>query len=258
MVLARHILCAVGSWTSFSRIDEVVNAYGGAGFVLDRDRSQLTPDPRLRGMFDKASKLAPMLEGKELGEIGRHTGVAYVLGPPMEPSIAAATSVRALALIGALLDAGAAGVKSDSAGIAHPAAQWRALGAAALSEDHAERSQALYKAFVRRPIAGKGVHYTCGLHLLGQRDVEVAKSREPYDDMRWLDLMGIYQVGERPDGGIHAGEAFGMETDGERRVLQEEPCVRFSEDSPLFNPQGYWRLIPLPGAAAKRKRLWSR
>jgi hypothetical protein len=80
------------------------------------------------------------------------------------------------------------------------------------------------------------------MHLLGDRDAEMAASGEVMDDVAWLDMLALYLLAEKPERGVHAGEGFRLADDGERRVLRARKCKRYEEDDFFFNPYGYWRL----------------
>ena len=142
-----------------------------------------------------------------------------------------------------MFDAGGVAVKSESAGIAHGAARWRKLAKQARSQDPLERADALRLAFVRRPIGDDDdTLYSCGMHLLGERDVEISASGDVHDDIGWMDLLAIYLLAEKPARGVHEGEGFRQKTGGERRVLRASECTRYESDDFMYNPYGYWRL----------------
>ena len=44
----------------------------------------------------------------------------------------------------------------------------------------------------------EGVYYSCGMHLLGKRDVEIEASLDVVDAVEWMDLLGLYLVGDQP------------------------------------------------------------
>lgn len=244
MTQPRHVVCVLGPWTSFDPVTRIVAAVGGDGFRLDDDYSQLEPDDRMPGAFAaSADRVDPSMNKADDRAIAKHRAVAYILSPPLPAADAQPHSAKMLAIIGALLDDGALAVKAESAGIAHGAARWRELARAASSPDMLHRANALRLAFVRRPIADDDdILYSCGMHLLGERDVEIAASGEVMDDVEWLDMLAIYLLAEKPARGVHAGEGFRLTDDGERRVLRARTCKRYAEDDFFFNPYGYWRL----------------
>jgi hypothetical protein len=241
--LPRHVICALGNWPSFDSVEGVVRDAGG-GFKLDREYSVLARDSRMARAFAVSADTVDLsITEADEAAIASHTAVAYILSPPIPAEQAIAMSQAALALIDALFAADlAVAVKSESAGISHGAARWRGLAKRAASSELLERASALHHAFVRRPLADDGVLYSCGMHLLGERDVEVAASDDTLADIGWLDLVALYLLAEKPDTGVHDGEGFRQTEDGERRVLRGVPCERYETDDFFWNPYGYWRL----------------
>lgn len=253
MVLPRHVLCALGAWKSLAPVARVVRQAGGGDFTFDDEHSQLAPDPRMMGAFDAAAdRVKPSLLRQDREAILKHSAVVYVLSPPLPAADAPELSTRALSLVTALLDAGAAAIKNESSGIAHGAARWRALatralrasGGAAGRPDRLERASALYAAWVRRPIRDTALLYSCGMHLLGERDVELPPGPQLSEDLDWLDLLALYQLAEKPARGLVAGEGFRRRPQGERRILELHACERYAMDDFSYNPYGYWRLVP--------------
>ena len=242
-VQPRHIVCVLGNWKSFDEVERVVARAGGDGFSFDSEYSQLEPDERMEDAFAACmDRVHPSMKRTDDAAIENHGAVAYIKSPPLPAAAAQVVSARTLAVIDALLDAGGVAVKSESAGIAHGVARWRKLARQARSEDLLERADALRLAFVRRPISDDDVLYSCGMHLLGERDVEVTSTGDVFDDIGWLDLLAIYLLAEKPARGVHDGEGFRQKPRGERRVLQSSACTRYESDDFMFNPYGYWRL----------------
>jgi hypothetical protein len=188
-------------------------------------------------------RVNPSMKRKDDAAIENHSAVAYIKSPPLPAAAAQLVSARMLAVIDAMLDAGGVAVKSESAGIAHGAARWRKLAKQARQQDTRERADALRLAFVRRPIGDDDdTLYSCGMHLLGERDVEVTAGDDVHEDVGWMDLLAIYLLAEKPARGVHDGEGFRQKPRGERRVLQAGVCTRYESDDFMFNPYGYWRL----------------
>src|SRR5207302_815691 len=109
-----------------------------------------------------------------------------------------------LLLTAALLRGGGIAAKGEGAGIAHGRARWLGLAAdfaraRKQGDPHAEGAS-LYGAWVRRPLLAEeeAVYYSCGMHLLGQRDVEIEASLDLTAALEWMDLLGLYLVGDRP------------------------------------------------------------
>jgi len=241
----RHVVCVLGTWKKFDAVERVIAEIGGDGFRLDTEYSQLEPDERMSRAFDaSADRVEPSITKADEAVIAKHHAVAYILSPPLPAATAVAASTRMLAIIDALLSAGALAVKSESAGVAHGAARWRELAKRGRKKDLLERTNALRLAFVRRPIGDDdGTLYSCGMHLLGERDIELDASDDVQADIGWIDLLAVYLLAEKPERGVKEGEGFRREDAGERRVLRALPCKRYESDDFFYNPYGYWRLV---------------
>jgi hypothetical protein len=247
MVVPRHVICALGPWSDLDAIQKAVRKAGGPGFLVDHRHSQCEPDPRMGKAFVAAAdRVRPSLKHEDHAVIAKHKAVAYVMSPRLVTAEALEISRRMLTVVRALFDAGSVAVKGESSGIAHGAARWKELEArvtrAAGNEDTLERTSALIQAWVRRPIKDGELLYSCGMHLLGEHDVEVMASKDVHDDIAWMDLLAIYLLAERPTRGLRDGEGFRQRLDGERRILRLTTCERFGSEDFMFNPFGYWRL----------------
>jgi hypothetical protein len=230
-------------------VDQIVRRVGGAGFRLDREFSQLTPDRRMIASFEASyDRVSPSMTEEDWQAVRQHSAVAYVLSPPIPKGQAGDISGRALLLTAALLEQGGVAAKGEGAGIAHGRARWTEL-----ADDYArarERAEAftqgatLYRAWMRRPLLdeSEAVFYSCGMHSLGERDVEIESSLGVDAAVRWVDLLGLYLVADRPERPVKDGEGFRLDDSGPRRVLRFRPGERYEEDSFLFNPYGYIRL----------------
>lgn len=108
--------------------------------------------------------------------------------------------------------------------------------------DKLERAAALYAAWVRRPIRDKQILYSCGMHLLGERDIELGPGEHKSDDLGWMDLLALYLLAEKPGRGLSDGEGFRQRPNGERRTLRLAACDRYQPDDFAYNPFGYWQL----------------
>lgn len=242
MIEPKHVACILGTWKSFDAVERVLADH--PGFTLDTEYSSLERDERMpRAFAASADRVDPSITSADERAIVNHRAVAYILSPHLPAADAQALSARLLAIAGALLADGGVAMKSESAGVAHGAARWRDLAKRAQATDRLERANALRLAFVRRPIGDDdGTLYSCGMHLLGERDIEVRPSADAMDDVGWIDMLAIYLLAEKPAAGVHAGEGFRLEEGGERRVLRERACERYEEDDFFYNPYGYWRL----------------
>jgi hypothetical protein len=145
-------------------------------------------------------------------------------------------------MIAMLFQGGAIAIKGESAGIAHGRTRWLELSAKAASEQPLERSRALMSAWVRRPLMDEDVVYSCGMHLLGERDVEIPATVGLAAAIDWIDALEIYLLAEKPARGIHEGEGFRQVEGGERREMRFTECRRWEPDDFRYNPYGYVRL----------------
>lgn len=89
-------------------------------------------------------------------------------------------SIVALRLVERLIEAGAAAVKGESAGIAHGLDRWRELigqGAEALKAgDTLAQRRVGRLAFAKRPLSARGYLGSIGFHLMGLPEVYVPES----------------------------------------------------------------------------------
>jgi hypothetical protein len=197
--------------------------------------------------FDAADDRGnPSLLREDRAAIMGHRAVVYLISPRLPAPEAQQRSVQALALIQALFDGGATAIKGESSGIAHGAARWRQLArraaTAAATGDPLERASTLYAAWVRRPIRDGALLYSCGMHLLGEHDLELGPGEQLTDDLGWMDLLALYLLAENPGRGLGDGEDFRKRPQGERRILRLRTCERYQPEDFSFNPYGYWQL----------------
>jgi hypothetical protein len=246
-VRARHVLCFTGSWSSLDDVAAIVREVGGSDFRLDRKYSVLEPDPRMGEAFEaSADRISRSFGDDDRAAVAAHSAVAYVLSPRIEAPAAIDVSARALKVVAAMLSRGGAkAAKGESAGIAHGKARWLELAEQA-EGDTVTRLHALRLAWVRRPLLDESprVYYSCGMHLLGDADVEVRGDLEPLDAVRWIDAFLGYLVLEKPSRPVQEGETFRLSRDDAPHILRARPCTsRYEEDEFFFNPHGYWSLV---------------
>jgi hypothetical protein len=246
-VRPRHVLCILGHWSNFEEVERVVRQF--PGFELDRDYSQLSPDARMTTAFEASyERVTPSMTSDDWQAVREHAAVAYVLSPPMEKAESQAISTQALLLTAELLNNGGLAAKGESAGVAHGRAAWLKLAAqcdqAARAGDQHALGSSLYFAWVRRPVLHEsdGTFYSCGMHLLGERDLEIASHVDASEAVQWMDLLALYLVADGPQRPIHDGDGFRLTDDGPRRILRLGPCERYQDDEFFFNPYGYVRL----------------
>jgi hypothetical protein len=240
---SQHVMCVVGAKFDFDRLGEVVDRIGGPGFEIDAEYLQDEPDPRMVEAFDVSADLVvPSFTQRDQAAVSDHRAVAYVLGPLATGPEAFGASRRMLAVTAALLQEGADAAKSESSGIAHGRERWLHLAAtAAAATDRAGQAPPLYAAFVRRPLSSGLVYYSCGLHLLGEADVEITAADDDRG-LEWMDGLARYLLIESGSTRIRDGDTFGLQADSARRVLRHRDCTRYRDDDLFFNPWGYWRL----------------
>jgi hypothetical protein len=237
------VICFVGAKLDFARIGGVVERIGGPGFELDADSLQEEPDERMPQAFEVSADLVvPSFTDRDRSAVAEHRAVGYVLGPSVRAADAFDASVRMLQVIAALLNEGVDAAKSESSNITHGRDRWLHLAATAASAgDRAGLAGPVYSAFVRRPLSTGLVYHSCGMHLLGEPDVEITTA----DDDRgieWMDALSRYMLVEGGAARIRDGDTFGLQAESARRVLRHRPCVRYREDDIHYNPWGYWRL----------------
>lgn len=250
-VIPRHVICFLGNWRDLDEVDAIVRQEAFSGFELDREFSRLCPDERMMASFEASyDRVSPSMSDEDWNAVRTHGAVAYVLSPPIRKTHAGDVSGRALLLTAALLREGGIAAKGEGAGIAHGRARWLELAeefrrAREQGDTHTEGAT-LYWAWVRRPMIDNdaAAYYSCGMHLLGERDVEIETGIDLADALEWIDLLGLYLVGDRPTRPLKDGEGFRPKDEGPRRVMSFRPCERYEEDGFMFNPYGYIRLEP--------------
>lgn len=250
-VLPRHVLCVLGEWNDLESVEVIVRKLGGPGFELDHEFSQLSPDARMPTSFEASyDRVTPSMTEKDWQAVRTHMAVAYVLSPPIQKSHAVEISGRVLLLTAALLREGGVAAKGEAAGVAHGRAKWMELAttyakAAEMTDMHA-LCATLYFAWVRRPLLDEDgrVLYSCGMHLLGEPDIEIASPLDLDSAIEWIDLLGLYLVADRPERPVREGEGFRLSDAGPRRIIKFGPCKRYEADGFMFNPYGYIRLEP--------------
>lgn len=245
----RHVICALGQWDDFSSVRSIVDSVSPE-FALDLEYSQLEPDNRMKDAFNASlDQSNPTIHGDEWRTIGSHSAVAYILSPPINKMEAELTAATALLLVAELLKAGGVAAKSESAGLAHGRDLWldlaRQYRKASDEGDAHTASAALYRAWVQRAIHDEDTNslYSVGMHLLGHPDVEVDDNLQVPNAVKWIDLMGLYLVADKPKRALREGEGFRLSDSGPRRIIELDDCLRYADDDFFFNPYGYIRLV---------------
>ena len=240
---SQHVMCVVGADLDLDKCAEIVAEVGGPGFDLDADYSQRDPDPRMAEAFEVSADLVvPSFTDEDRAAVADHQAVAYILGPSAASYEGFAVTRRMLAVVAALLQNGGTAAKSESSGIAHGRDRWLHLASvAAAANDRAGQAPPLYAAFVRRPLSSGLVYYSCGLHLMGEADVEITAADDDRG-LEWMDGLARYLLIDRGSARIRDGDTFGLQADSPRRVLRHRACTRYRDDDLFYNPWGYWRL----------------
>ncbi|GAA0927977.1 hypothetical protein [Virgisporangium aurantiacum] len=240
---SQHVMCVVGADLDLDKCAEIVAEVGGPGFDLDADYSQRDPDPRMAEAFEVSADLVvPSFTDEDRAAVADHQSVAYILGPSAASYEGFAVTRRMLAVVAALLQNGGTAAKSESSGIAHGRDRWLHLASvAAAATDRAGQAPPLYAAFVRRPLSSGLVYYSCGLHLMGEADVEITAADDDRG-LEWMDGLARYLLIDRGSARIRDGDTFGLQADSPRRVLRHRACTRYRDDDLFYNPWGYWRL----------------
>jgi hypothetical protein len=240
---SQHVMCVVGADLDLDKCAEIVAEVGGPGFDLDADYSQRDPDPRMVEAFEVSADLVvPSFTDEDRAAVAEHRAVAYILGPSAASYEGFAVTRRMLAVVAALLQNGGTAAKSESSGIAHGRDRWLHLASvAAAANDRAGQAPPLYAAFVRRPLSSGLVYYSCGLHLMGEADVEITAADDDRG-LEWMDGLARYLLIDRGSARIRDGDTFGLQADSPRRVLRHRACTRYRDDDLFYNPWGYWRL----------------
>jgi hypothetical protein len=248
-VIPRHVVCFLGEWRDLDAVEAIVRRVAGPGFEVDREFSQLTPDGRMLAAFEAScDRVTPSMTKEDWKAIRGHRAVVYVLSPPIRKPLAADISGRTLLMTGALLREGGVAAKGESSGIAHGRKRWAELAAdyakATKNADAHAQGATLYWAWVRRPVLDERetVLYSCGMHLLGERDIEIESALDLAPALEWIDLLGLYLAADRPRRAVKDGDGFRLNDSGPRRVLRLRPCERYPEDDFFFNPYGLIRL----------------
>ncbi|MEV7230587.1 hypothetical protein AB0M79_26725 [Polymorphospora sp. NPDC051019] len=246
----RQVICVLGTGLDLDLVEKLVAEVGGPGFSLDREFAMTTPDPRMLQSFESCLTNATFTAADRQAVSG-HDSVAYILSPPMgDKDMSFHVAARMLALTAALLRAGATAVKCESSGLTHGRDRWLELAdLAADAPSLADLTKILYYAWVKRPLSDDDRMYTCGMHLLGEPDVEIEADGladpERLDD--WVELidgLAVYLLTEVRTPDIRSGEGFRLAPDAPRWILTRRACHRYADDDFFYNPYGHWLLTP--------------
>ncbi len=244
LMSSRHVLCVLGTGLD---LDAVEAAAAREGFELDWEYSGTGADPRMPEAFEACVARASFTRA-DWDAVEAHDTVAYVLSPPVLPGVAFTVARRTLVLTADLLRSGATAVKNESSGLTHGRDRWLDLAAGVYAGGAEESAVPLYRAWVKRPIADGPLLHSCGMHLLGAPDIELAPPEDPAaapapdEAAALIDGLALYLLTERRAEEIEDGEGFRLAPDAPRWILRHHPCDRYEADDFFFNPHGYWRL----------------
>ena len=248
MIEPRHIICALGKWTNFESILDLLQTHK-YNFALDTQFSIQSANPKMKRSFEvNQDRSPPTMTKDDWHAIDNHSAVAYIVSPPLNKSNAEKISGEALKIIASLFASEATAVQSESAGLSHGKTAWLALAAkyskAEEVNDAFNMGAILYHTWVQKGILDKesNLLYSIGMHLLGHRDIELNWTSETSEDaINWINLLGLYLLADKPTRPIKEGEGFRLDNE-RRKIISYEKCVRKREDSFQFNPYGYFRL----------------
>lgn len=252
-IYPRHVMCFVGTGLDLERCRKIAAEVGGPEFTLDDDNSEAAPNPNMPQAFQASLTMASFTDD-DWDAVERHDSVAYILSPPMRPSTEVDNSRRMLAVTDALLRDGAGAAKNESSGLAHGRDKWLGLAElAATADDEAELLEALYYAFVKRPIFDGEVLYSCGMQLFGEADIElsdtdIADQERLRERVGVMDAFGLYLLTEERARELTDGAGFREEPEARRWLLHRRADTRTDFDDIAFNLTGLWRLSPADAA----------
>ncbi|MFC4044910.1 DUF4261 domain-containing protein [Dactylosporangium siamense] len=167
-------------------------------------------------------------------------GSALVLDLPVYLGAAAD---QVAALIAALGDAGALGVRLEQSKLGWTVPRW-------MQALQGGDPWLLYRSTVV-VLQDGGVSRSCGMHAFGLPDAEV--EAPPAEANRLLGVFNVYQLAEDPV--LVTGDTFQPDMDTPRRRLERWPDAGYPQDHACHNPFGAWRLGPEGGVADPRREL---
>lgn len=234
------VLCIPGPWATRADFQAAVFEAGtghvfAGGVLMDRQShaafriSFEEADPRLVTAFHNAG--SHWRDTPDMVAIASHRSVVRIVDEGCSRGRAEALMQAAAALV----KAGGLGVKVDSSGLAHTPAQWLELTASA----HLGTAFHAMVVSVRDSEA-----HTCGMHNFGMADVQVGAG-DPQAVLLALQFAH-YLFFEGP--AIEPGQTFSVSLDAPAYHIEEAEPVAYAAGSPLANPFGTWRLVPLETA----------
>ena len=230
-VQARIVLCILHD--SPGAIREVCGEF--TGFQYDQEYSGQGRDDRMTESFVVSEETVwPSLADSDWSAVAGHRDVAYVLSPRLDAETALAKAQRALEFVARCFEVGARAIKCESSGLTHGRERWCEL--AARGDD-----ASLYRAWVRRPLGDDRGIYSCGMHLLGIPDIQVA-GNQATQALKLIDGFAMYLLIDGAGGRLRTGHTFSLSDDDPSWRLSTSACSRYEDDDFFFNPHGYWQL----------------
>ncbi|WP_238015642.1 DUF4261 domain-containing protein [Dactylosporangium sp. AC04546] len=236
VVFPRHVLCVLGQGLDLDLVARIAGETPGVEF--DPAGAASAADPRMEREF-RAAAADGTFGDADVDAVERHDTVAYLLSEPVRRAAAGDVAARMLGLVAKLFTAGATAVKNESSGITHGRARWLELAGLAAGGNPDRRIVALYRAWVRRPVRTGPDMSSCGLHLLGVPDIEMAGGTA--DDVPTMDAFAGYLLLGRP--ALYSGDTFRAAPGAKRWTVEHGADVRHPDDF-FHNPFGIWRLSP--------------
>jgi hypothetical protein len=164
-----------------------------------------------------------------LNKIEKHNFVIYISG--VTGSLKEAENIAFAGT--AVLKAGGAGIKIETAGKAFEKSKWLSL---VKNFDESD----LYQMFVASPIVDeKSDVFSCGMHNLGLKDT-IIQGEELQRSIDLVPIFGYYQIFDKP--GILHDQTFQPDLQSPKYLITDEPNQPYKGNSLFENPYGMWRL----------------
>jgi hypothetical protein len=204
-------------------------------FDFDEEYSNRGRDDRMAKAFELSWDLVrPSATDGDKQQVEQHRNVAYVLSRRLDSDVSMEIALDGLVFIKEAFAEGARAVKCDSSGIAHGKVRWLELATKRSPMD-------AYFAYVRRPIGSDEVMYSCGMHLLGLRDIKVDGFSDR-DAAMIMDVFAGYLITEGGNRTVKEGHTFSCSKDDPILRISQDECRDYETDDFFFNPYGYWVL----------------
>lgn len=187
-------------------------------------------DPGLLQAFAAAG--SGRLNEATLAAIAAHASTAYAVAFERGPKI-----VRGLVdATAALLEAGGAAARVETAGVAHGAKEWLEFAASPIREGLMDNFFVAY-------VGGEDQLTSCGMHAFELADATVTRLSDE-DLLDTLKAFHCYQRLERPP--RNEPRTFRAEEGAPTFALKKEPYQLYPPEYLFHNPFGQWRLSRLP------------